>query len=1584
MVQGETHIAYTETRYTDDVLVPIASSPNARIPLLHHRLRLPCEVLTYELTGLPEITRIPKPVDRYFSIEYLRKLKLSSRTGYEPIVPTGDKAIELIPLLYHERPKDETPHQRLVEHARTLFFDDFDGSEPLTMPLNLGQIGIRGLKYEDYKLALSKNLLDAIFTDQSSSLSTLPKNMLEWPINNETGRSSLNKPEISGYLSLAGDKERAEKAGITNPDEYWMRSGVAGFADDAWQHFYLPEEYTDPFGNLTTLKYDQRDLYIQSSMDARGNTTNVVHFDYRVLAPREMEDINGNFTEVAFDVMGMVVAVALKGGGDNLSGFEQSDTTNPPYSLTSAFFNSPTLNVQQADDWLLNATSRFVYHFGEQRDNTGKVLKWMACPAGACGIQRKKHVNQPQPHGELKFQVTLECSDGTGNVLMKKVQAEPEPEKTELRWIVSGKTVLNNKGKPVKQYEPYFMTDFGCTEVDEEGVTLTMYYDAPGRLIRTEMPDDSYSRVEFSPWYTKTFDANDTATESLWYAKRGSPDPKQSLLATAAPSTRAAWLAAHHANTPSITILDSLGRDVIAIAHNKTKYSNATEVEARYVTFTKLDAEGKPLWIRDARGNLVMQYILPVKPTRAADEPDQNKIETMPAASVPCYDIAGNLLYQHSMDAGDRWMLMDAAGKPMLAWDLNAWEEGATKNSENRLYFTEYDELHRPVGQWLSINGKPAQKVEHFEYRDGDTTARANNLNGQLTKHYDPSGLTETIRRDFQGNVEEIERRLNNAPHEPVIDWNGSEVERLAKLLDETFVQTTDYDALNRMIRQENWHRRGTAGAVYVPEYNESGLLRGETLTIGAADTSAIKKIRYNAKGQKTYLQLGNDTITEYTYDQETFRLTRLITTRPLKTNRAADTVQDLTYTYDPVGNITEITDDAYEPVFFKNQQVRPRSRYTYDALYRLIEAEGRENCTSSAEPTHKESRPNEVEFPIQPTQPGNPKALRNYRERYVYDAVGNFEKMRHSAYGGSWTRTYDPDLNSNQLNGINTDKPLDSTTYTYDTHGNMLNIANVAPGQQLRWDHRDMIGSLNLGTPADWAYYQYDAGKQRTRKRIERTNRSGVKTVEERIYLGGFELYRRYRGNSPTEDLANVVEEIESHHLFEGEQRVLLVDDVITSSKGDGAYPRPDGLMVKKQTLFRYQYANHLGSACLELDHEAEIISYEEYHPYGTSAYRAVKSGIEAPPKRYRYTGMERDEESGLNYQTARYYAPWLGRWVSCDPAGLVDGENLYVYCHENPTRGVDPTGQSFLDVDKMAEKYSGIFTNEIDSDTNDATKHQILVEDMKFMWEHDGRLPLEESIRELEEELETQDYNQESDGVMAMALANTITKYIPTLLSMPWWVDEEHTSRILAYIEDHFSPFPVTDLKSQRAREQLKGAELMFSLSIDLAPALVPTEGIRLAKTLNFGRLIEPSPGTGLLASHDMVADFERSLAKLGYRLMNVHGERRTISSGVVRLDLRRVDVGTLIDEYMHAWNQVWGRGTYLGQNAKLEHLALERAIRELGNSSLLGPGRERVFHQLEALNFLNSGHHIPSFVWPVRKELKNWSLSWVMHGR
>ncbi|HNK16553.1 MAG TPA: RHS repeat-associated core domain-containing protein, partial [Nitrospira sp.] len=107
-----------------------------------------------------------------------------------------------------------------------------------------------------------------------------------------------------------------------------------------------------------------------------------------------------------------------------------------------------------------------------------------------------------------------------------------------------------------------------------------------------------------------------------------------------------------------------------------------------------------------------------------------------------------------------------------------------------------------------------------------------------------------------------------------------------------------------------------------------------------------------------------------------------------------------------------------------------------------------------------------------------------------------------------------------------------------------------------------------------------------------------------------------------------------------------------------------------------RYQYTNHLGTANLELDDAAEVITYEEFNPYGTSSYRAANSAIEVSAKRYRYTGQERDEETGLAYHGARYYAPWFARWVSADPVGLRGGLDRYQYSKSNPIVLRDPSG--------------------------------------------------------------------------------------------------------------------------------------------------------------------------------------------------------------------------------------------------------------------------------------------------------------------
>jgi RHS repeat-associated protein len=1258
-VQNEQHLVYTETHYTNDAIEPATGS--ARIQ--HYRLRMPAEVQTYQLTGFTPATGF------YFDLEDLRSYKLSDTLPNQGSRPV--KSIE-----YHELPNLNLQEKRKVEHGLTLFFN-----ENLKSPLAHGVLNHLGLTYETYKLALTRPLLEAVLGDKFD----------------RTVENALDG--ACGYWP--GEK----LLGPAGADQWWHRSGIAGFADDAADHFFLPERYTDSFGNTTTLSYDGKyDLFIQSSTDALGNRTGVFVFDYRVLAPVETEDINGNRREIWFDVRGNVVGAAVKGKGkgdegDNLDGYNDA-FANPDLAELLTHFDLPPLTPVEMNAHFTpvigNATTRFLYHFGEKVEN-GKTV-WASRPAGVCMIVREQHVTQLAPRTNSRLQVAFECSDGHGSVLLKRSQAEPEAVGRPLRWVVNGKTVLNNKGKAVKQYEPYFTTQSTCRAEgdaqEETGITPLLYYDAPGRLVRTEMPDGTFSRVEFSPWHVKTFDANDTAVESDWYKERNPPpveeplprDPFTNGLAVTR-DQRAAWLTAQHYNTPAVTIVDSLGRNVISIAHNRVEDPNGSHVfggkryrDDRYFTFTKLDAEGKPLWIRDARGNIAMQYVTPAKPTRWIDQPNEN----IPAGSAPCYDIAGNLLSQHSMDAGDSWMLFDAAGKTVFGWDFNQRQDdrGAVTD-EARLFFTRYDELHRPIEQWLTINKDAAQLIERYSYGEKLQDAQDRNLRGQLHQHHDQSGLHQVERIDFKGNTLEVQRTLASDYKAPVIDWQDT-----SQLEAEPFTQITEFDALNRRTRIYNWHRgEGARVAVYEPSYNERGALVSETIDVGAiktstsynpsaaGPTSAIVDVTYNAKGQKVSSKNGNQTETTYVYDSRTFRLVQLKTTRAAASKTAGiglpilknpTVLQDLQYTYDPVGNITEIRDDAFQPTFFKNQQVDAVSRYAYDALYRLTEGSGRENFLANNAPGQFEDDPFAVQFPVESAN-----TLRNYTQTYRYDPVGNIDQIRHVASGGSWTRNYVSALDSNRLSRTRDNADLAGTQYRYDAHGNMLNLANVADAQLIRWDYRDMMRAFNL-VGGGWAYYNYDSGKQRTRKVIE--TQEGVKRSE-RIYLGGLEINRRYSKGI-------LVEEIESVHLFAGEQRILLVDNILQT----------DNPRLPRSPLYRYQYSNHLRSADLELDGTGSVISYEEYHPYGITAYRATNGSVEVPPKRYRYTGMEKDDETGLSYHGARHGAPWLARWISCDPLLVAEDVNPYIFARNNPIRYSDPSGRQVMP-EKQESAWEGIF---------------------------------------------------------------------------------------------------------------------------------------------------------------------------------------------------------------------------------------------------------------------------------------------------
>ena len=445
--------------------------------------------------------------------------------------------------------------------------------------------------------------------------------------------------------------------------------------------------------------------------------------------------------------------------------------------------------------------------------------------------------------------------------------------------------------------------------------------------------------------------------------------------------------------------------------------------------------------------------------------------------------------------------------------------------------------------------------------------------------------------------------------------------------------------------------------------------------------TSFVRHIAYNAKSQRIGVQYANGADTTYVYDDKTFRLIGLKTVRPPQRNGLsaqifadASRIQDLNYTYDPVGNITRIADHSLRTVFHRNQRVDPTCCYTYDPLYRLIKATGRESVGQTAfdfAPPEGDYR----DFPFTgAAKLGDLQALRQFAEHFDYDPVGSIRRMTHRAEYCSWTRQYayreesllERGANSNRLSQtyLQGDESRAPERYLYDADGNIVQMPHLPV---MQWDFMDRLAAsarqVVNGGSSETTFYRYDAAGQRVRKITER--RSGMRK-NERLYVGGFEVFREYDGGGGT------ALERETLHVMDDKQRIALVE-TLTEERGNSlpvCYP-----------VQRFQFANHLGSSTLELDEAARLISYEEYAPYGGTVYQAGSHAAEVRHKRYRYTGKERDEENGFTYHGARYYAPWLGRWTSADPADLADGVNSYIYARDTPIRLVDPNGTQSIE---------------------------------------------------------------------------------------------------------------------------------------------------------------------------------------------------------------------------------------------------------------------------------------------------------------
>ncbi|AZE49065.1 Putative insecticidal toxin complex [Pseudomonas chlororaphis] len=597
--------------------------------------------------------------------------------------------------------------------------------------------------------------------------------------------------------------------------------------------------------------------------------------------------------------------------------------------------------------------------------------------------------------------------------------------------------------------------------------------------------------------------------------------------------------------------------------------------------------------------------------------------------------LSGQALKVRSQDAGDQVALHDVEGA--VVWQQDSRDQQLSRT---------FDTLHRLTS--ISERSKGVSRVsERLVYADDKASTDANQR-GQLLQSYSPAGLTVTPSCSITGQLLTSQQQFLR---DDILrsDWLGAESDCWEALTPDTYLTRWAYDALGQQVQltdaKNNQQRQ---------RFNIAGQLAASELQLdGQTPQAVLRRIDYSASGQVLHEEAGNGVVSDYVYEPQTQRLSTLTTTRPAQSGRVS-LLQSLAYQYDPIGNLLAITDAAKTTRHTRNQRVVPGNQYTYDALYQLCQASGRENANAGQQ---TQALPPAI-VPLW-QEAGE---LTNYTRTYTYDRANNLTAIQHVGLH-PYTQQMVVASTSNravqQTLGLT---PQDVDGF-FDACGN---LQQLTVGQPLNWDSRNQLlrttQVLRSGSDDDCEVYWYDGAGQRATK-LGTTLTSGTTRTQRVRYLPGLELRitEQTQSGSGSTSVTEALQVIQFAAAGRQALRVLHWEQGQPESIDNDQY--------------RYSLDDQLGSSLLEVDQQADILTWEEYFPFGGTAVWSARNESETQYKFVRYSGKERDV-SGLYYYGFRYYAPWLSRWLNPDPAGTIDGLNLFGMVGNNPITQKDVAG--------------------------------------------------------------------------------------------------------------------------------------------------------------------------------------------------------------------------------------------------------------------------------------------------------------------
>ncbi|WP_392890783.1 RHS repeat-associated core domain-containing protein [Pseudomonas migulae] len=656
-----------------------------------------------------------------------------------------------------------------------------------------------------------------------------------------------------------------------------------------------------------------------------------------------------------------------------------------------------------------------------------------------------------------------------------------------------------------------------------------------------------------------------------------------------------------HANTPAIDVIDPRGRSVRRVEYHRR---DGTALADSCVTEHVHDGVGRLVLSRDPRLF------------------DAHRQGQAVASQINVFSLSGALLLSENNDAGWRLGLFGEDGQGCEGWD--------SKLSHSRV---QHDGQRRPTATFENAHGEPERCTARFSYADASADATRNHR-GQVLRYDDTAGTVHYIEFGLTGVPLEHDRTFTEDPYW-LVDWPLAENERDAVLEAESAVTRIQCNAAGDPIRQTD-----AKGNIQTFVQTRAAELKEVRLTLvgHTGETPLVSDIQYNAFGQIERQTAGNGVVSCATFRLDDGRLDHLKAYVPRQS-----ALQDLSYQYDAVGNITCLA-DAVDPVHYhRNQRVALTNHYRYDSLYRLIEARGSQRRNAPGGPQLPE-------FQIG----ADPAQLENYTRLYSYDKAGNLEIMQHHAASANRTERTAIAASSNRSLPEKVDGELPDENEIAAGHDLNGNRTYLLPRQNLLWDLRNQLRQVDQVVredgPDDIEFYLYDGSGQRVRK-IRQAYTGTLTRTHETRYLPGVET------RTSADEVLHVIT------VKAGRSTIQVLH---WEKKPASDIP---------QDQHRYTFTDHQNSSTLELNEDAGLITWERFYPYGGTCWWAGRNKLEASYKTRRYSGQERDA-TGLYYYGFRYYMPWCQRWLSADPAGIADGLNLYAMVHGNPTGHVDLQG--------------------------------------------------------------------------------------------------------------------------------------------------------------------------------------------------------------------------------------------------------------------------------------------------------------------